>query len=53
MELFTHPECLDHETPPGFPERPARLAAVLERLKDERLMDEVLVVTPAPLVTMP
>lgn len=48
MELFTHPECLDHETPPGHPERPARLAAVLDRLKDERLLDELRVTTPSP-----
>ena len=48
IELFTHPECLNHETPPGHPERPARLVAVLDRLKDERLMDEVRVITPSP-----
>ena len=30
--LFSHPICLQHETPPGHPESPERLAAVLERL---------------------
>ena len=48
MELYTHRECLDHETPPGHPERPARLAAVLDRLAAEGLMDEVSLRTPAP-----
>jgi len=32
--LISHPACLDHQTPPGHPERPDRLAAVLEALKD-------------------
>lgn len=46
MELFTHPECLLHDTPPGHPERPDRLAAVVDRLKVEGLMDDVSVVQP-------
>ena len=48
MELYTHRECLDHETPPGHPERPARLAAVVDRLQAEGLMDELSVITPSP-----
>ncbi|HEY1709084.1 MAG TPA: histone deacetylase family protein [Rhizomicrobium sp.] len=32
--LLTHPACLNHEPPPGHPESPARLAAVLEALSD-------------------
>lgn len=32
--LITHPDCLDHETPDGFPERVARLDAVLAALED-------------------
>jgi acetoin utilization deacetylase AcuC-like enzyme len=32
--LFTHFACLDHVTPDGHPESPARLRAVLEALKD-------------------
>ncbi|HRE59957.1 MAG TPA: histone deacetylase family protein [Micropepsaceae bacterium] len=30
--LFTHTACLHHETPPGHPESPARLKAVLDAL---------------------
>lgn len=30
--LYTHPACLLHETPPGHPESPARLRAVLAAL---------------------
>jgi acetoin utilization deacetylase AcuC-like enzyme len=33
--LITHPACLRHETPPGHPERPARLQAVLGALEAE------------------
>jgi acetoin utilization deacetylase AcuC-like enzyme len=33
--LFTHPDCLDHETGPDHPERPDRLRAVLQALEDE------------------
>lgn len=47
MELFTHAECLRHETPPGHPEAPARLTAVIDRLRGEGIMDEVSVITPA------
>ena len=32
--LFTHFACLDHVTPPGHPESPERLRAVLEALAD-------------------
>ena len=46
MELFTHPEYLQHNTPPGHPERPARLAAVIDRLQADGLMDELSVRTP-------
>ncbi len=34
MLLFTHPSMLQHEPPPGHPERPARLEAVLAGLAD-------------------
>lgn len=30
--LFTHPECLEHQTPPGHPEQVARLHAIEEAL---------------------
>lgn len=29
VALFTHPDCLRHDTGPGHPEQPARLAAIL------------------------
>ncbi len=31
--LITHPDCLDHVTPPGHPEQVARLAYILEALQ--------------------
>ena len=46
MELFTHPECRLHDAPPGHPERPDRLAAVVDRLQVEGLLDELSVVEP-------
>ncbi len=32
--LFSHPACAEHDTGPGHPERPSRLAAVLEALAE-------------------
>ena len=46
MQLFTHPECLEHHTLPGHPERPERLTAVVDRLRAGGLLDEIPVVTP-------
>ncbi|MEM1210956.1 MAG: histone deacetylase [Planctomycetota bacterium] len=37
VDLFTHPDFLTHEAPPGFPERPARLTAILNRLNEQGL----------------
>jgi acetoin utilization deacetylase AcuC-like enzyme len=34
MLLFTHPSMLQHEPPPGHPEHPGRLKAVLDAIKD-------------------
>lgn len=34
--IYTHDDCLKHETPPGHPERVARLEAVLEVLEAPR-----------------
>ena len=48
VDLFTHEGCLDHDTPPGHPERPARLTAVLKRLESDGLLDELCTRTPAP-----
>ncbi len=36
VAVLTHPACLDHDTGPGHPESPARLAAVLQALDDAR-----------------
>ena len=46
MDLFTHEDCLAHET--GHVERPGRLTAVLERLRAEGLLAELRTRTPAP-----
>ena len=32
MRLFTDPRCLAHRSPPGFPEQPRRLTAILDHL---------------------
>ena len=31
--LITHPACLEHNIPPGHPERPARLSEILKALE--------------------
>ena len=36
--LFTHPDCTRHEMTAGHPERPARIAAILEQLEKDGLM---------------
>ncbi len=33
--VFTHPDCLLHESPPGFPESPERLRRIIERLRQD------------------
>ncbi len=33
VRVFTHPDCLLHESPPGFPESPHRLRRIVERLR--------------------
>jgi acetoin utilization deacetylase AcuC-like enzyme len=35
VAVFTHPDCLKHDPGPGHPETPARLRAILERLRME------------------
>ena len=35
IPVFTHPSCLKHDPGSGHPETPARLRAVLDRLRDE------------------
>jgi len=38
--LVTHADCLEHEMLPGHPERPARLTAILRKLRDTGLAQE-------------
>ena len=33
LRVFTHPDCLLHASPPGFPESPQRLRRILDRLR--------------------
>ncbi len=48
VRVFTSPACLEHDPGPGHPERPARLAAVLEVLAEEPAI-QVVQAEPAPL----
>jgi acetoin utilization deacetylase AcuC-like enzyme len=34
IRVFTDPACLGHRVPPGFPEKPERLAGILGRLRE-------------------
>ena len=34
VRVFTHAACLGHRTPPGYPEKPERLASVMARLRE-------------------
>jgi len=44
--LITHEACLRHETPPGHPERPERLAAVLSALNIEEFQSLIRISAP-------
>ncbi len=46
--LVTAPVVLKHDTGPGHPERPERVARSLERLAESGLADDVIAVTPEP-----
>jgi acetoin utilization deacetylase AcuC-like enzyme len=37
--VFTHPDCLKHDPGPGHPETPARLRAILDRLRTEQTVE--------------
>jgi acetoin utilization deacetylase AcuC-like enzyme len=39
--LITHSDCLQHDMGPGHPERPARLAAILNHFAETGLVDEL------------
>ena len=47
--LISHPACIDHQTPPGHPERPDRMRAVEQALEDERF--QILMGEQAPMAT--
>jgi acetoin utilization deacetylase AcuC-like enzyme len=34
IRVFTAADCLEHRTPPGYPEKPERLVGVLDRLRE-------------------
>src|SRR5436305_12825194 len=34
IRVFTHPACLGHRAPAGYPERPERLSGVLAHLRE-------------------
>lgn len=40
MKLYTHPDCEVHEMP-GHPERPDRLRAVMQRLSESGMLDDM------------
>lgn len=44
--LFYHPDFLEHDSGPGHPERPERLTAILERLEDQGLLDQLQLCAP-------
>jgi len=46
--IVYHPACLGHDTGPGHPERPERLAAIKRRLEAVGLWDALEVIEPAP-----
>jgi acetoin utilization deacetylase AcuC-like enzyme len=48
VQLYSHPDCLRHDTGPGHPERPARLESVLDALAQAY---PELVPAPAPAAT--
>ncbi len=39
--FFYHPDFLKHDTGPGHPERAARLAAILDKLKKEKILEKL------------
>jgi acetoin utilization deacetylase AcuC-like enzyme len=39
--LLTHPDCMHHEMP-GHPERPARLTAVMEKLRASGMASDMI-----------
>jgi acetoin utilization deacetylase AcuC-like enzyme len=50
VPVFTHPSCLNHDPGPGHPETPARLRAILDRLRGDPCVD---LREPAPATRQP
>lgn len=46
--LVYHEACLEHQTGKDFPERPTRLAAILERLERRKLLAQLETIKPVP-----
>ncbi len=46
--LVTHPDMLKHDTGPGHPERPERVTAILEALRNRGLSQQLLFSEPQP-----
>ena len=44
--LVYHPDCIRHETGPGHPERPDRLARIMDRFDSSGLLSQVELLTP-------
>jgi acetoin utilization deacetylase AcuC-like enzyme len=47
--FYYHPACLEHDTGHGHPERPARLAAIMEHLTNSGLLAQMEVCEPEPI----
>jgi len=50
--LFTHPDCLLHESGPGNPERPERLRALIEHLEQVGLWEDLEILRAAPATSL-
>ncbi|MDG1828951.1 MAG: histone deacetylase family protein, partial [Luminiphilus sp.] len=47
MLIYTHQSCIEHEVPPGHPERPDRLVHLLQHLEDTGVSNDF------PLISAP
>ena len=49
MQIYSHPQCLRHETPSGHPELPDRLTALLQHLKQSGFTQDYPVLEAPPI----
>ena len=49
--LVYHPDCIRHETGPGHPERPDRVASIMDRFDGSGLLSKVKLLTPEEATT--